>query len=307
MKEETLFEKVKSFFGSFFSFYRSAEVDLTSVAVAYYLLISGFPILLTLANLLPYFPFDVEEILAILKEFIPSQFSGTVLPTVRLLLTQRSSSWLGISIMTTLWTVSKSMMILQKAVNKAYGVTDHRNVILARIVGVLMGLGLQTILILSITLLTFGQAIVQFIRSNLGIDNDWLLGIFSQVQWIAYLALAVSLIMFYYVLPNVKIPKLRYVLPGPAFVLGVFIGLGNMLATYVQRSADKMVDVRLVTSLVFLVVMIWFILLSHLLIVGAVLNATVQSRQEGEFEQRSGDMKETWKALKRFFIRKQST
>ena len=48
------------------------------MAVAYYLLISIFPILLTLANLLPYFPFDVDAILSVLAEFIPEKIYPTV-------------------------------------------------------------------------------------------------------------------------------------------------------------------------------------------------------------------------------------
>lgn len=103
-----------------FSYYKSAEIEITSVAVAYYLLISIFPILLTLANLLPYFPFDVDAILSVLAEFIPEKIYPTVSNFVTNILTT-SSSWLGIAILTTLWTLSNSMMILQKAVNKAYG------------------------------------------------------------------------------------------------------------------------------------------------------------------------------------------
>ncbi|WP_228065379.1 hypothetical protein, partial [Staphylococcus aureus] len=47
---------------------------------------------------------------------------------------------------------------------------------------------------------------------------------------------------------------------------------------------------RLVTSLVILVLMLWFIFVANILIIGAVLNATVQSLQVEEFAPRPGDV-----------------
>ena len=43
------------FIKGFVRFYQSAESDITSIAVAYYLLISIFPLMLIAANILPYF------------------------------------------------------------------------------------------------------------------------------------------------------------------------------------------------------------------------------------------------------------
>lgn len=105
MRKVKKLEGLKTFFSTFFSYYKSAEIEITSVAVAYYLLISIFPILLTLANLLPYFPFDVDAILSVLAEFIPEKIYPTVSNFVTNILTKPSSSWLGIAILTTLWTL----------------------------------------------------------------------------------------------------------------------------------------------------------------------------------------------------------
>ncbi|NQN48958.1 YihY/virulence factor BrkB family protein [Streptococcus suis] len=289
MKKTKIIEGLKTFCSTFFSFYRNADIDVTSVAVAYYLLISIFPILLTLANLLPYFPFDIDGILSVVKEFVPERLYPSVSAFITSILTKPSSSWLGISIATTLWTISRSMTVLQKAVNKAYGLNEHRDFIIGHLISIFLGIGLQVIILLSMTILTFGQVIVSYIRELFQLEHAWIAGIFSQTQLIGLLALFTALCMLYFFLPNVRIKKIRYVLPGATFVLLTMMSVGNFFALYVDNYANRLLDFRMVTAVIFLVFMLWFIFMAQVLIIGAVINASVQSMQVKEFYARDGD------------------
>ena len=290
MKKTKIIEGLKTFCSTFFSFYRNADIDVTSVAVAYYLLISIFPILLTLANLLPYFPFDIEGILSVVKEFVPERLYPSVSTFIISVLTKPSTSWLGISIVTTLWTLSRSMTILQKAVNKAYGINEHRDFIIGHLISIFLGIGLQVIILLSMTILTFGQVIVSYIKKLFQLEHAWIAGIFSQTQLIGLLALFTALCMLYFFLPNVRIKKIRYVLPGAAFVLLTMMSVGKFFALYVDNYANRLLDFRMVTAVIFLVFMLWFIFMAQVLIIGAVINASVQSMQVEEFHARDGDI-----------------
>ncbi|HFI0666853.1 TPA: YihY/virulence factor BrkB family protein [Streptococcus suis] len=304
MRKIKKLEGLKTFFSTFFSYYKSAEIEITSVAVAYYLLISIFPILLTLANLLPYFPFDVDAILSVLAEFIPEKIYPSVSNFVTNILTKPSSSWLGIAILTTLWTLSKSMMILQKAVNKAYGIENHRDVIVGRLVGIFLGIGLQIIIGLSIVSVTFGQAIFSYLDKYFNLENGWLDIFLGQTQSIAYLALFAALIMFYYFLPNVRIPKMWYVFPGAGFVLFIMATTGKLFSLYLDNYANKLSDFRSATAVIFLVFMVWFIFMAQILIIGAVLNASIHRLRIGEIKARDGDFISIFKRLKvKFFAR----
>ncbi|MBF0818642.1 YihY/virulence factor BrkB family protein [Streptococcus acidominimus] len=289
MNRKKLWSNCQSFIASFLSFYQSAELDLTGVAVAYYLIISVFPVLLTLANLLPYLQIDVHQILEVLAEVFPEKLYPTAADMVVSILTQPSSSWLGIAIVTTLWTLSKSMAALQKAVNKAYGVDQHRDFIISRIVGMFLGIGLQGIIISSVMMLAFGKTLLQLVSTKFHFDplfNTLL----NQTQLVAYIALFLALVMLYFFLPNVRIKKIRYVLPGSLFVLAIMATVGQVFGIYVDSYANRFLDFRLVTSLVILVLMLWFIFVANILIIGAVLNATVQSLQVEEFAPRPGDV-----------------
>ncbi|HFI0102982.1 TPA: YihY/virulence factor BrkB family protein [Streptococcus suis] len=301
MKKTKIIEGLKTFCSTFFSFYRNSDIDVTSVAVAYYLLISIFPILLTLANLLPYFPFDIEGILSVVKEFVPDKLYPSVSSFITSVLTKPSSSWLGISILTTLWTLSRSMTILQKAFNKAYGINEHRDFIIGHLIGIFLGIGLQVIILLSITLLTFGQAVFSYINKLVPIEDAWLKGLLSQTQLVGLMALFAALVMLYFFLPNVRIKKVRYVFPGTLFVLLTMTSIGKLFSIYVDNYANNLLDFRIVTAVVFLVFMLWFIFMAQVLIIGAMINATVQSMQVEEFHARDGDIVSILNRLKARF------
>ncbi|HHT7661747.1 TPA: YihY/virulence factor BrkB family protein [Streptococcus suis] len=301
MKKTKIVEGLKTFCSTFFSVYRSADSDVTSVAVAYYLLISIFPILLTLANLLPYYPFDVDMILSVVAEFVPDKLYPSVSSFITSVLTKPSSSWLGISILTTLWPLSRSMTILQKAFNKAYGINEHRDFIIGHLIGIFLGIGLQVIILLSITLLTFGQAVFSYINKLVPIEDAWLKGLLSQTQLVGLMALFAALVMLYFFLPNVRIKKVRYVFPGTLFVLLTMTSIGKLFSIYVDNYANKLLDFRIVTAVVFLVFMLWFIFMAQVLIIGAMINATVQSMQVEEFHARDGDIVSILNRLKARF------
>ena len=268
----------------------SADMDITGVAVAYYIIVSVFPALMLLASLLPYFQFNVSQILTILKDLFPKQIYPTVANLVSTALTQPSTSWLGISIITTLWAISRSMSALQKAFNKAYGVEEHRDFIISHIVGIFLGIGLQLIIILSVLVLAFGKTVLQTLQRFLDLDHATYLELANQTTPIIYMALFLALLMLYFFLPNVRIKKIRFVLPGAIFVMVVMGTIGNLFAIYVNSYADRLMDFRFVTSVVILVLMLWFVFMANILITGAVLNATVQSLFVDEFYTRDGDV-----------------
>ena len=268
----------------------SADMDITGVAVAYYIIVSVFPALMLLASLLPYFQFNVSQILTILKDLFPKQIYPTVANLVSTALTQPSTSWLGISIITTLWAISRSMSALQKAFNKAYGVEEQRDFIISHIVGIFLGIGLQLIIILSVLVLAFGKTVLQTLQRFLELDHATYLELANQTTPIIYMALFLALLMLYFFLPNVRIKKIRFVLPGAIFVMVVMGTIGNLFAIYVNSYADRLMDFRFVTSVVILVLMLWFVFMANILITGAVLNATVQSLFVDEFYTRDGDV-----------------
>ena len=94
----------------------------TSVVVAYYLLLSLFPLMIALGNLLPYLSIDPNTVLSYVQELIPSQIYDFIGPAIENLLTTSSGGLLSISALAALWSASQSINALQIAMNKAFGV-----------------------------------------------------------------------------------------------------------------------------------------------------------------------------------------
>lgn len=75
----------------------TAEIGNSSVVVAYYLLLSLFPLLIAVGNVLPYLRIDPNSVLPYIAEAIPKDVYKNLEPAIRSLLTQRSGGLLYVS------------------------------------------------------------------------------------------------------------------------------------------------------------------------------------------------------------------
>lgn len=276
------------FLSHFLYFYQSSELEITSVAVGYYLLISLLPILMTLINILPYLRLDITDFLAFIDEFLPQRLYHYVSQIILNLFTRPSSGWLSVSILTTAWTFSRSLSALQKGFNKAYGLRQHRDFIISRIVSLFVSLILQLALIILLLLATFGKSALTLLQGFLPINDQLFNWLLSLIPPVTVGLLFFLLIFFYTLLPNVRIPRYRYVLPGACYVVLVLTGLSTFFANYLERYAAQLMGFRMVSYVVIVLLMLWFTFISRILIVGAVLNATYQSLKEDQFVLRRG-------------------
>ena len=269
---------------AFLHFYKESDSELTSVAVAYYWLISIFPLIMIVVNILPYFQIPISNFLIALKEFLPDSMFEVIEKIVREVLTQPSTGLLSFSVLSALWTFSKSMDFLQKAFNKAYGVAKNRGLISHQLMSLLVSFGLQVLFALALFLSMFGQMLLNFLKNYWQSDSI----LFDYLQDftgpIIYILLFAILVMLYYFLPNVKVTSIRYILPGSIFVLVTLMLFSNIFSTSINTYVNHLVDVRFFSSIIVVVIMFWFILIAKILILGAVINASVLSLKDPRYK-----------------------
>ena len=269
---------------AFLYFYKESDSELTSVAVAYYWLISIFPLIMIAVNILPYFQIPISNFLIALKEFLPDSMFEVIEKIVREVLTQPSTGLLSFSVLSALWTFSKSMDFLQKAFNKAYGVAKNRGLISHQLISLLVSFGLQVLFALALFLSMFGQMLLNFLKNYWQSDSI----LFDYLQDftgpIIYILLFAILVMLYYFLPNVKVTSIRYILPGSIFVLVTLMLFLNIFSTSINTYVNHLVDVRFFSSIIVVVIMFWFILIAKILILGAVINASVLSLEDPRYK-----------------------
>lgn len=269
---------------AFLHYYQASDSELTSVAVAYYWLISIFPLLMIVVNILPYFQIPISNFLLTIKEFLPDTIYDVVAKIVREVLTQPSTGLLSFAILSALWTFSKSMNFLQKAFNKAYGIAKNRGIISHQLMSLLVSFGLQILFALALFLSMFGHMLLDLLKNYWKSESSLFAYLQDFTGPLIYVFLFAILIMLYYFLPNVKIGRIRYVLPGSLFVLLTLISLLTIFSAYFNNYVNYLVDVRFFSSIIVVVMMFWFIIIAKLLIVGAVINASVQSLKDPDFK-----------------------
>ena len=172
------------------------------------------------------------------------------------------------------------MNFLQKAFNKAYGVEKNRGLISHQMVSLLVSFGLQLLFALALFLSVFGRMLLNLIKSYWKSDSPLFDYLQDLTGPLVYALIFAILVMLYYFLPNVKVRRIRYVLPGSAFVLLVILGLLTLFSSYLNYYVHHLVDVRILGSVLLVVMMFWFILIAKIVILGAVINASVQSLKD---------------------------
>lgn len=275
---------------NFLTYYKSSELDLSSIAVAYYLILTIFPFLILLANLFPYLNIDTSELLAFMKNNLPEQLYESTSGIVVGIFNKPSTSLLWLAIVTGLWTMSKSLIFLQKSMNKSYGIQSHRDLILGHMVGIFASLLVIFFLAMAIMLSTFGKTVLTFLYHNSYLNQDLYDILMNLTQPVTAAIFFVALAVLYYILPNVRIRKVRYILPGTVFTSILFFTMTSLFGTYLNYATASMENLRIFGSVTLFALMLWFIVFARILILGAVLNASYQKKYVKEFKPRRGNI-----------------
>lgn len=278
------------FVTSFLELFKSAEMDLSSIAVAYYLLITIFPFFVLIANLFPYININTNQILSFLQDNLPKELYSTTADIVISIFNNPNTGLVWISVVTSLWTMSRSMTFLQKSINKAYGVQDHRGIVLGYLFGFLSSIVVVFFLAVAILLSTFGKAVLQLIYNNFPFDRQLYNLLLNLAQPVTALVFVVALGILYYILPNVHIRKIKYILPGTFFTAFVFMTMTSLFGRYVTGTMARLENLRMFGSLAILALMLWFTVFAKVIIFGAILNASYQKKYMDEFETRDGNV-----------------
>ncbi len=284
--EKWQYEPVQAFMRHFIS----AEMDLSSIAVAYYLILTVFPLIIIAANIFPYLNIDISDLLVFMKQNLPKDIYTPASRVVTSIFSRPSNGILGAATLAGLWTMSRSLTSLQKAINKAYGASQHRDFVVGHLVGLLISVITLFLLTFVLIISTFSKAAIQVMVNHYHLSDNISSLFLLLVQPITIIVIFSGIMMLYFLLPNVRIHKIKYILPGTVFTSFVMTFLSNMIANYVVHNVERMVDIKAFGSIMIFIIMLWFIFLARILILGAIFNATYQELDLGKLEGRRGDV-----------------
>ena len=114
--------RITEFFQLLSKYISQGEINQTSIIIAYYVLLSIFPIIIIIGNVLPLFSIDTKPIARYLELIFPSQVSSLIMPIINALLKKHSSGFISLGIVIAIWSLSCLVNSIRLAANKIYGV-----------------------------------------------------------------------------------------------------------------------------------------------------------------------------------------
>lgn len=181
-----------------------------------------------------------------------------------------------VGILGTIWSASNGINAFIKVSNQAFEVEETRSFIKARGIAILLTIGVLLAAISSIILLVFGDAIINFLISFIGISEGT--GFILQISRLVMVIVIVTIILLglYRFAPNKRLP-FRHILPGTltasilwlvsSFAFSIYVSnFGNYSATYGSLGG-------------IIILMIWFFLTGIILLVGALLNSMYHQKK----------------------------
>lgn len=288
MDFKVVFRKTKTFLSALLKRFNDSEVVNNSIVLAYYLLLSFFPMVMLMGSLLPLFDIKVNTVLEYIETVVPVTIYNITEPIVKDFLGSGNGELLSFSLLLTIYSASQAVAAFQRTINRAYDVAKHQNPIVNRIVAFVLTVIIIAIMGILVFLFSFGQTLISYLTPILNLPTH-LFDLIGQLKWpVTIVGLFVGLALLYYLVPNAKI-KFKYVIPGSiAATIGTMI-ISQFFSFYLRIFARSVTSYKTLGT--FIAVMFWLNFSAMVVMFGGVLNATWQELREGKIVETSGSLR----------------
>ena len=148
--------KLISMIGSVIDKAQKDHVTAFSAQAAFFTILSFFPFMIVLLSLTRYFPITPNDMIELVRTYLPPKYSGMVVPIIRSLNGKLTTTYMSITILTLLWSASKGILSLMTGLNTIHEIPEKRNYFVLRFISSIY-IGLFAIAVLfGLILLLFG-------------------------------------------------------------------------------------------------------------------------------------------------------
>jgi membrane protein len=268
---------MKGFFQDLFHRIKNVDMGGLGAQLAYFFLLSFFPLIIFLVTLLPYLNLKQEQIFEFLDDIVPEQVYSMVEGILNEVLSGQNGGLLSIGILGTIWSASKGVDALMKALNRAYDVEGKAG-ILNRLFSLIFTVALVAIVLIALVFPVFGHQIGNIVFGILGVDEVFET-VWTYVRWITPpLLIFILLWLMYWIVPNTD-PRLKFmtVLPGAVFATLGWLALTYGFSFYISNFGNYSATYGSIGGVIIL--MLWLYFTGMILILGGLLNASIARRK----------------------------
>jgi membrane protein len=254
-----------------------------AAALTYYALMSLFPavlLALSLLGLLGQYPETYNAIIGYLREVAPASVVDPVDSSLRGALQSKgtAATALAISVVVALYGTTGALEAARRALNVVFEVDGGRSFVRRKTIDVASTFVLMALVLASLVMAFVGGRFAEDLLGFIGLGSTaaqaW-----NLARWPAAVATAMLVFAFiYYVTPDVQQRSFRWVTPGAAVGVLLWLGASFGLSTYVSKVADVGAIYGTFAGAIVLVAWLW--LTNVALLLGAELNAEIERQQE---------------------------
>ena len=267
--------------------YRIRTVDMVGMAaqLAFFFLLSFFPLVIFLVTLLPYLNLKQEQIFEFLKGITPPDVYMLVEDILREVLSNYNGGLLSIGILGTIWSASRGVNALTRALNRAYDV-ESKSGFKNRLWSLLFTIALVGAVLIALVLPVFGQQIGNLLFSYIGLEGTSVETFWTLILWSTPLLLIFSVLwIMYWAIPNIS-HGLKYIKVTPGAIIAT---LGWLILTYgfsyyIQNFGNFGMTYGSIGGVIIL--MLWLYFLGMVIIFGGLVNASIAKRKAAILEKK---------------------
>ncbi|WNB90814.1 YihY/virulence factor BrkB family protein [Bacillus sp. NEB1478] len=253
---------------------KRANISDLSAQLAYYFLLSIFPLLIFLLSLLPYLHLEPKEIVIFFQEYAPGNTGDMLEKQIQALLKQSNTSLLSFSIIAVLWSASAGTSAIIRAINYAYEAEETRPIWKIKLYGLFLTIGIVVVVVLTLLLPVFGKTLLQEISHFIYLPNH-ISVLFNFLRWIVgFSVMAVVLMMLYYLAPNQRF-HIKEVWAGSVFATLSWQLISLAFSFYVTNFENYSSTYGSLGAVIIL--LMWFYLSGMVIVIGGIINAVLFS------------------------------
>lgn len=276
---------LKEFIKELIERFQSDRVPQVGAQLAYYLLLSIFPLIIFVLSVLSFTPLAQTDSLTRLLSAMPQETADLLQPILIDIVESRSGSLLGFSLLASLWSGSNGINNLIGAMDAAYDIENARKKWLRRIIAVLYTIILVAVIVVALGIQVFGNQLFHSLISQFP-GFDFLASIWQIVQWLLPLIIIILTLAALYKwgpgFPQNLFITFPEALLG-AGVAGVLWSIASFgFGFYVNNFSNYSNTYGSLGGVI--VLMLWLYLSSIIIMVGAEVTATYISRYKGGLE-----------------------
>lgn len=251
--------------------YFSKHVSRSAAELAYFLLLSVFPLLICVNAFIGLLHLDINAVMEAAAAFVPRESLGVVGEYVRYITDNQTQGLLIAGLFMTLFTASAAFRALMNIMDDIYERQSYKG-IGQLIASFLFSLLFLITIYLSIIVLFTGDWLIHLAEQYLNINTDRLTWAWAW-QWLRFLILFCLVLLFVLLVYRLSAPRGKPrppILTGAVMAAAALVGASVLFSWFIGMSSRYSLVYGSLASVIIL--LIWLYLCGNILILGNVFN-----------------------------------